>query len=282
MHETYPTPLAASIVDTVRGATYSVDTFMGPSRSRSRLDQVLVERGLATTRESARSLIMAGQVRVGGRVAVKPAMLVAGDAQILVLQRPRYVGRGGEKLEHALEAFQVDPAGLTALDVGASTGGFTDCLLQRGVRRVYAVDVGHGQLDYRLRQDSRVVVMEGINARHPLPLPEPVDLATIDVSFISLRLVLGPASAALSPGGRVVALVKPQFEAGRGKVGRGGVIRDPQIHLEVLADMVTWVVQHRSELQLRLRGVTRSPLLGDAGNREFFVLLQREQPAGAR
>ncbi|MSQ26747.1 MAG: TlyA family RNA methyltransferase [Dehalococcoidia bacterium] len=240
--------------------------------ARQRLDVVLVGRGLASTREQARGLIMGGAVRVEGRPASKPGLLVHEQSGIEVAATPRFVGRGGLKLERALDAFGIEVSGCAALDVGASTGGFTDCLLQRGAVRVYAVDVGYGQLDYRLRTDPRVVVRERVNARYPLQLPEPVDLATVDVSFISLEMVLPSITAELRPGGRIVALVKPQFEVGRGKVGKGGVVRDAALHAEVLSRIVNWSVDH----QLRILGLTPSPLLGDAGNREFLLGLKRQ------
>ena len=184
---------------------------------RQRLDVLLVGRGLANSREQARGLIMGGAVRVDGRPASKPGLLVQEQSGVEVAAPPPFVGRGGIKLACALDVFGITVVGLTALDVGASTGGFTDCMLQRGAVRVYAVDVGYGQLDYRLRTDPRVVVRERVNARYPLQLPEPVDLATVDVSFISLEMVLPSILAELKPGGRVVALIKPQFEVGRGK-----------------------------------------------------------------
>lgn len=231
-----------------------------------------MERGLATTREKARSFIMAGYVRVADRVIDKPGALVAADATIEVVQPPPYVSRGGVKLAHALDQFGIDPQGLVALDIGASTGGFTDCLLQRGVRRVYAIDVGYGQLDYRLRTDPRVVVRERVNARYPLDLPELGDLATIDVSFISVTLVVPVVADGLRPGSPVIVLVKPQFEVGKGKVGKGGVVRDPGQHAEVLSRCINWALDHH----LRVGGLTPSPILGDAGNREFFLLLRKE------
>jgi 23S rRNA (cytidine1920-2'-O)/16S rRNA (cytidine1409-2'-O)-methyltransferase len=219
---------------------------------------------------------MAGSVVVDERLALKPGTLVAADAEIRVLVGPQYVGRGGEKLAHALDAFALDVRGLTVIDAGASTGGFTDCLLQRGAARVYAIDVGRGQLDWRLRQDPRVVVMEGVNVRYleSLPvrqagLPEKGDLATIDVAFISLEKVIPPVASLLKEGGRIVALVKPQFQARREEVRKGGVVRDPQVHAGVLGRLIAWCVGRR----LRLRGLTTSPLLGPAGNKEFFLLL---------
>ena len=221
------------------------------------------------SRAKAQALIMAGEVLVGGKAASKSGMLVATDAAIELKERPPFVGRGGIKLAHALSEFGVDVAGATALDVGASTGGFTDCLLQAGARRVYALDVGRGQLDYGLRRDSRVVVMEKVNAHYPFELPERVDFACVDVSFISLTQVLPNVFPHVKAGGSVVALVKPQFEARRREVGKGGVVRDPQIHARTLGRVVLWA----TEAGVRLRGVTASPILGAAGNREFFVYL---------
>jgi len=250
---------------------------------RSRLDALLVQRGLAESREKAQAIIMAGSVVVGERPAVNPGTLVALDADIRVLAGPQYASRGGEKLVHALDAFALDVRGLTVVDAGASTGGFTDCLLQRGAARVYAVDVGRGLLDWRLRQDPRVVVMEGVNVRYlkSLPvrpacpagrqagLPEKGDLATIDVSFISLEKVIPPVVGLLRGGAHIVALVKPQFQARREEVRKGGVVRDPQVHAAVLGRFIAWCV----ERHLRLLGLTTSPLLGPAGNKEFFLLL---------
>jgi 23S rRNA (cytidine1920-2'-O)/16S rRNA (cytidine1409-2'-O)-methyltransferase len=212
---------------------------------------------------------MAGSVVVDERPALKPGALVAADAEVRVLAGPQYVGRGGEKLAHALDAFALDVRGLTVIDAGASTGGFTDCLLQRGAARVYAIDVGRGQLDWRLRQDPRVVVMEGVNVRYLESLPEKGDLATIDVSFISLEKVISPVASLLKEGGRIVALVKPQFQARREEVRKGGVVRDPQVHAAVLGRLIVWCVGRR----LRLMGLTTSPLLGPAGNKEFFLML---------
>lgn len=243
--------------------------------TKKRLDVLLFERGLAETREKGQALIQAGEVSVGGRVIDKPGTLVAADAELVVARGLPYVSRGGRKLEHALDAFRLDPKGLVGLDAGASTGGFTDCLLQRGAARVYAVDVGYGQLDWRLRVDPRVVVMERTNLRYLEALPEPVDLATVDVSFISLTLVLPPIGRLLKQGGWVVALVKPQFEAGRREVGRGGVVRDPSIHRQVLTRLLEWSVNH----DWSMAAVTPSPLLGPAGNREFLVLLLRSGPS---
>jgi 23S rRNA (cytidine1920-2'-O)/16S rRNA (cytidine1409-2'-O)-methyltransferase len=235
---------------------------------KQRLDLLLVERGLAPSREKARAAIMAGDVTVDGAKAIRAAAPVDTTAAIEVVRAPRYVSRGGEKLEHALATFAIDPTGLVAIDVGASTGGFTDCLLQHGAARVYAVDVGYGQLDYRLRQDSRVVVMERTNARDLTELPEAPDLATIDVSFIGLEKVLPSIVRLLRPGARIVALVKPQFQARRPEVGKGGVVKDPQVHAAVLGRIVAWAANEG----LRFGGLTTSPLRGPAGNKEFFVL----------
>ena len=236
---------------------------------KKRIDMLLVERGLAPSREKAQALLMAGSVLCDGQALTKPGTTVSADASITVKERLPYVGRGGVKLAHALDTLRVDVSGSVALDVGASTGGFTDCLLQRRATRVYALDVGRGQLDFTLRRDPRVVVMERVNARNPFPLPEPVDLAVVDVSFISLRLVLPAVSMHLKPGAPLLVLVKPQFEAVRGEVGRGGVIRDTRIHARVLGRFVLWAIDQR----YRLLGLVPSPILGDAGNREFFVLL---------
>ncbi len=242
---------------------------MAPNRKR-RIDLLLVERGLADSPQQALAILMAGQVTVDGRPVTKAGALVDVGARLEVETPPQYVGRGGIKLAHALQSFQLDVKGMTALDVGASTGGFTDCLLQHGATRVYAVDVGRGQLHMRLRQDPRVVVMERVNARNPFQLPETVDVATVDVSFISLTRVLPSVAEHVRSGGHIVALVKPQFEAERRQVGKGGIIRDPAVHAEVLARLIVWAVEHG----FRLRGLTPSPLLGDAGNREFFLLLE--------
>jgi len=243
--------------------------------AKSRVDALLVERGLFESREKARAAVLAGFVFSGDRALSKPGLLIPATTEIRLTSRPRYVSRGGDKLEHALAAFNVSAEGAKAVDLGASTGGFTACLLQHGAARVYAVDVGYGQLDYRLRQDPRVVVIERTNARYLETLPEPVDLATVDVSFISLKKVLGPLRALLRPDANVIALVKPQFEAPRGEVGRGGVVRDDLARVRVLGRLVVWTSSHG----YRLRNLTRSPLKGPAGNVEFFVHLR--WPAGS-
>ncbi len=236
---------------------------------KTRLDVLLVERGLADTRARARALIMAGEVRVDGQVVDKPGAMVPATAEVTIAARLPYVSRGGLKLAAALEAFALDPQGWVVADVGASTGGFTDCLLQRGAARVYAIDVGYGQLAWSLRRDPRVVVLERTNVRYLEALPEPIDLVAIDVSFISLELVLPVVVRWLKSAGRIVALVKPQFEVGRGEVGRGGVVRRPEQHIAVLER----VARLSHALGLRLEGVVPSPILGPAGNREFLAHL---------
>jgi len=242
--------------------------------AKRRLDALLLERGLAESREQAQVAVMAGDVLVDDRPAIGPGSLVDEAASVRLVEPSRYVSRGGEKLEHALDAFAVDVVGAVAADVGASTGGFTDCLLQRGAARVYAVDVGRGQLDAKLRSDPRVVVMDGVNARHLEALPEPLDLATVDVAFISLRQVLPAVRRLLRPDGRIVALFKPQFEAEKAEVSRGGVVRDPQLHARLIGRFAAWCVKHG----FRVRGLTASPLLGPAGNREFFFDLREAAP----
>ena len=237
--------------------------------ARKRLDTLVVERGLAETRAKAQALIMAGEVLINGSPAAKPGTLINEDAEITVKESLPYVSRGGIKLAHALDTFQINVSGMVAADIGASTGGFTDCLLQRGAKRVYAVDVGYGQLDYRLRQDKRVVVMERINARYPVSLPEKVDLATIDLSFISATKVIPSVVGLLRENGSILVLIKPQFEAKRAEVGKGGIIKDPQVHARVLGRFIKWAVEQK----LRLKGLVASPILGSSGNREFFLML---------
>jgi 23S rRNA (cytidine1920-2'-O)/16S rRNA (cytidine1409-2'-O)-methyltransferase len=241
-----------------------------PKVQRRRLDQAMVERGLAESRARAQALILAQDVLVNGAVVSKAGAPVGPDDEIVLKAPPRFVSRGGEKLDHALEVFHVDPGGKVAADFGASTGGFTDALLQRGATRVYAIDVGYGQLAEKLRLDPRVVVMDRQNVRAVTSLPEPVDIVSIDVSFIGLHLVLPAAKAVLAPHGEIVALVKPQFEAGRADVGKGGVVRDPAVHERVLRE----VVAAADALGLGVLGVTASPLLGPAGNREFLIHLK--------
>lgn len=234
---------------------------------KERLDRLLVERGLAETRERAQALIMAGRVFVAGRRADKPGRRVPRDAEIEVRGRMPYVSRGGYKLAAMLDHLQLDVHGWTCVDVGASTGGFTDVLLQRGARRVYAIDVGYGQLAWKLRQDPRVVVMERTNIRHVHSLPEVCDLATIDVSFIGLHLVLPPVCNLVRPDGWIIALIKPQFEAGPDKVGKGGIVREPEVHREVLLR----VLAEAERLGLGLQALIRSPIHGAKGNVEFLA-----------
>jgi 23S rRNA (cytidine1920-2'-O)/16S rRNA (cytidine1409-2'-O)-methyltransferase len=238
--------------------------------ARIRLDQLLTERGLARSRAEAQALIHAGAVELDGSRQLKPGQLVADDAPISLVEKPRWASRAGAKLEHALDVFGIDPGGLACLDAGASTGGFTDVLLARGARVVYAVDVGRAQLVERLRRDPRVVSMERTNLRGLTELPEPIGLATLDLSFISLRLILPAVRNLLADDGRVVALVKPQFEAGRYDVPRGGVVRDPAIWERVLHD----VAAAAAEPGLRAVDVVRSPIAGMDGNVEFLVDLR--------
>ncbi|NDJ77596.1 MAG: TlyA family RNA methyltransferase [Chloroflexi bacterium] len=239
-----------------------------------RLDVLLVERELAPSRETARRMVMAGEVRIGGEVRDKPGMRVPRDAAIDVRQAPRFVSRGGEKLAGALAAFPVPVSDRVCADVGASTGGFTDCLLQHGAARVYAIDVGYGQLDYRLRTDPRVVVMERTNARYVERLAEPVSLLVGDVSFISLRLLLPVFRGWLAEQADLLLLIKPQFEAGKQQVGKGGVVRDPAVHRQVLGD----VLGAAQENGYAVRGLTPSPLKGPAGNVEFLTWLSVGAP----
>jgi len=252
-----------------------------------RLDVLLVERGLAESRAKAQALIMAGQVRVAGQTTLKPASAIPADSLLTVDSGPRFVSRGGEKLDAALEAFVVNVSRSVCADVGASTGGFTDCLLQHGAAKVYAIDVGKGILHWKLRNDSRLVVMEETNARFVESLPEPIDMVTVDASFISLKILLpvvrnwlGPNSPAppfpSREGGMgglgVIALIKPQFEAGKKDVSRGdGVIRDPAIHKQVLLDVLGFAQQEG----FSVRGLIKSPLLGPKGNAEFLAWLNR-------
>ena len=264
--------------------------------AKVRLDTLLVEKGLAESRTKAQALIMAGQVRVDGQVVIKPATSVAAEAGITVDSGPKYVSRGGEKLEAALDAFGVDVTGRVCADVGSSTGGFTDCLRQRGAARVYAMDVGKGLLHWKLRTDPRVVVMEGTNARFVESLPETVSLVTIDASFISLKILLPVAKGWFAPptpppfseiakhpvgkmggdeGGGIIALIKPQFEAGRKETAKNkGVIRDPAVHRAVLNDVLTFAQVEG----FAVRGLIRSPRLGPKGNVEFLAWLGAGEP----
>jgi len=235
-----------------------------------RLDRILVDQGLAASREQARALILAGRVLVNHLKIDKAGSLVPDTAEIRITgDLNPYVSRGGLKLRGALDAFGIDVTGLTALDVGASTGGFTDCLLQAGARKVYALDVGYGQLAWKLRSDSRVVPIERTNIRYfdGASIPDPLDMATIDASFISLRIILPKVVALVKPGGMIIALIKPQFEVGRGQVGKHGVVSDPSLHRSVVEEISVLCGQ----LHLEEMSTCESPLLGPAGNREFFV-----------
>jgi 23S rRNA (cytidine1920-2'-O)/16S rRNA (cytidine1409-2'-O)-methyltransferase len=238
--------------------------------SKRRIDSLLVERGLVDSRAKAQALVMAGEVVVAGKAAIKPGTPVPEDAAITILEPPPFVSRGGIKLEYALDQFQLEVSAKVVADIGASTGGFTDCLLKRGASRVYAIDVGYGQLDYRLRQDPRVVVMDRVNARYPISLPEKVDLATIDVSFISVEKVIPSVARLLNDDGYIIVLIKPQFEAKREEVGKGGVIKEPIVHARVLGRFIAWIIEH----SFSLRGLVASPLLGASGNKEFLILLR--------
>ena len=238
-----------------------------------RLDQLLVAQGLFNSREQAQRAVMAGEIKIGTRIAVKPSQLLAADAAIAVKPTRKYVGRGALKLEKALDHFKIDMQGKVALDIGASTGGFTDCLLQRGTERVYAVDVGHGQLDWKIRSDPRVIVLEKMNARFlsRKHIPELVDLCVIDVSFISLTLVLPNGFELITPSGVVVALIKPQFELERADVGRGGIVRDPELHQKAQDKIVQFVTR----LGHSVSGIVPSAITGADGNQEFFACMRK-------
>lgn len=238
--------------------------------TKERFDHVVVQRGLAESREKAQGLIRAGQVLVNGQVLAKPGHSIAADAVIEVKAQPRFVSRGGDKLQGAFEAFHISVTGLVCLDAGASTGGFTDCLLQHGAAKVYAVDVGKGQLHWKLRNDPRVVVLEEVNARHlrPAQIPERPAFACVDVSFISLTKVLPAVIAVLQRPAELVTLIKPQFEAGRAEVGKGGVVRDPAVHQAVIARVRAWGSEQPG---LAWQGVCESPIKGPAGNVEFLA-----------
>lgn len=242
---------------------------------RVRADQLLVDRGLADSRSRAQSLILAGVVLAGTARVDKPGQLLSADADLALKgQDHPWVSRGGLKLVAALDAFAIDPTGLVCLDVGASTGGFTDVLLTRGAAKVYAVDVGHGQLAWKLRQDPRVVVLERTNARHLTreTVPDPIGLVVCDASFIGLRTVLPAALSLAAPGARLAALIKPQFEVGKGRVGKGGVVRDPALHEEVCATIRDWLAD---TMGWRVIGLTDSPILGPEGNKEFLIVGER-------
>ncbi len=245
-------------------------------QTRQRADVLLVERGLVESREQAQALIMAGAVLSPSGPVPKAGTFLEPDTPLELRERLPYVSRGGVKLAHALDTWAqphgIRLDGITALDVGASTGGFTDCLLQRGAARVYAVDVGHGQLHYRLRQDTRVVCMEKLNARYPFDLPEPVDLLVADVSFISLTMALPEPLSHLKAGGCAIALIKPQFEARRGEVGRGGIVRSDALRDDILVRVQDWLASRDDVILL---DTIPSPITGDAGNREFLTLLRK-------
>lgn len=241
-------------------------------RSKDRLDRLVQARGLADSRHKAQALIVAGQVLVNDQVADKAGRQYPADCLIRLKDKPcPYVSRGGLKLEKGLDYFNIDPAGLTCADIGASTGGFTDCLLQRNAAMVYAIDVGYGQLAWQLRNDPRVVVMERTNARYLTPddLTDPIDLAVIDAAFISLKLLLPPLLPLFRAQKEIIALIKPQFEAGRDKIGKGGVVRDPETHQAIINDIIDFT----AGLGLTGKGVTPSPILGPKGNKEFLIHL---------
>ncbi len=245
---------------------------------KERLDKLLVQRGLAASRQQAQALIGAGLVMSGDKLLDKAGATLATDTPLAVKENPcPYVSRGGLKLAAALDHFAIDPAGLTCADIGASTGGFSDCLLQRGAAKVYAIDVGYGQLAWKLRQDPRVVVMERTNARHLKPgdLADPIALAVVDASFISLKILLPPLLPLLATSATIVPLIKPQFEVGKGRVGKGGVVRDEELHQEVIAAITGFA----AELGLVCRGVIPSPILGPKGNREFLCRLLTSPPS---
>jgi 23S rRNA (cytidine1920-2'-O)/16S rRNA (cytidine1409-2'-O)-methyltransferase len=244
------------------------------NRKSSRLDLLLVARGFFESREKAQRAIMAGEVSVAGQRVDKAGSKVSDDAEIAVKTADRYVGRGGHKLEAALRAFSIDPAGWTCLDIGASTGGFTDCLLQHGAAKVWAIDVGHDQIAWKIRSDPRVEVREGMNARYLTTddIADPIDLIVADVSFISLSLILPPAVALLKRGGVILPLIKPQFELRREQIGRGGVVREPALHVEAVEKVHSFVEKHLPDLSWD--GVIESPIKGGEGNTEFLACLR--------
>jgi 23S rRNA (cytidine1920-2'-O)/16S rRNA (cytidine1409-2'-O)-methyltransferase len=247
---------------------------MKPEHEKERIDTLLVARGFFSSREKAQRAIMAGEVRVGERLIDKAGTRVPVAAEIAVQSAPRYVGRGGLKLEAALRHFEINPAGATCLDIGASTGGFTDCLLQHGAAKVHAIDVGHSQLDWKIRSDPRVVVREKLNARHLTrdDIPDPIGVCVIDVSFISLTLILPPAFELLSPEGVIIALIKPQFELRKEDVGKGGIVRDAALHERAVAKIREFAGSTLSKIWC---GVIDSPILGTEGNKEFLACLRK-------
>ena len=245
-----------------------------PKPKKARLDMALVDRGFFPSREQAQRAIMAGEVRVGEAVVDKASAKVGSDAQITLASSPAYVGRSGLKLEGALRHFGISVEGMTALDIGASTGGFTDCLLQKGAKKVYAIDVGHGQLAWKIRNDPRVVVREKLNARFltRADVPEPIDLCVIDVSFISLTLILPNAFESVTPNGMVLALIKPQFELEASDVGRGGIVRDSDLHAKVQEKIRQFVTDAGHEVV----GIAPSEITGTEGNQEFFICARKQ------
>lgn len=245
----------------------------GRKSSKSRLDTALVERGLAATREQAKRAIMAGQVKIGDNVADKPSLPVLPETHLTVVEQPKYVGRGGLKLEGALQHFALDVRDLVALDIGASTGGFTDCLLQHGAAKVYAIDVGHGQLAWKIRNHPRVIVREKVNARFltRADVPEPIDLCALDVSFISLTLILPNAFDLLTPSGVLIGLIKPQFELQPHEIGAGGIVSDPQLHEKAQTKVRTFIANGGHEIA----GLAPSAIRGTDGNQEFFICARK-------
>ena len=243
-------------------------------KKKARIDQTLVERGFFESREHAKRAIMAGEVRVGEQPITKAAAMIDLDAAISIAESPQFVGRGALKLSGALDFFKIDPNGKVALDIGASTGGFTDCLLQRGAAKVFAVDVGRGQLAWKIRNDPRVVVLEKVNARFLSSehIPEPIDLCVIDVSFISLTLILPRAFELITPDGMILALIKPQFELQRKDVGRGGIVREPALHEKAQQK----IVKFAQEAKYDVVGVVPSPITGTDGNQEFFICIRKQ------
>ena len=239
--------------------------------AKKRLDAILVERAITTTLDHAMKIILAGEVRVEDSIITHPGTYVTEKAAISLQPKDKFVSRGGIKLEGALEHFGLDVHQLVTADIGSSTGGFTDCLLQNGAQRVYSIDVGYGQIAYRLRTDPKVIMLERTNARHNLPIPEKIDLVTIDVSFISLTLVLPNLLKHLQTNGHIVALIKPQFEAKRNAVGKGGIVRVPQTHANVIGKIAIWGIRNG----LRVRNINQSVLEGQKGNKEFFILLEK-------
>lgn len=244
------------------------------AKAKERIDKLLLDRGLVETRSKSQAIIMAGEVLVEGEPVTKAGRRVPVDAHVEIVAPAPYVSRGGYKLSEALERFKIDVSGLVCADVGACTGGFTDVLLQRNASRVYAIDVGYGQLAWNLRNDARVVVMERTNVRHLESVAEQVSFIAIDVSFISLKLVLPTVSAWLENQGEIVSLIKPQFEAGREKIGKGGIVRDPDVHRQVLQNMLNW----SKERDLGPCDLIRSPITGSGGNVEFLLHLKPGQP----